>query len=135
MVESGIAQPSLPWFVRGVVRFLRDRFLRNFGRALGPQAPLLAHQPHRSPVVLQAFPGTQLVHSAAFAVRSVATLAHSLASRFRRRLSSAFPLVVMFLIDEGSRQQSLKGFLVESQIAPARGHGIGGERNVQLTLL
>ena len=77
--------------------------------------------------MLQAFSGTQFVDPLLSEWTSVATLV-PLAFRFCRRLSSAFLLVVMFLNDEGGRQQSLKGLLVESQVAPARGHGIVGEK-------
>jgi len=46
--------------------------------------------------------------------------------RFRLCGSSLFQPVVMFLNDEGRGQQALKGLLVQCQIGPIRGHGIGG---------
>jgi hypothetical protein len=51
--------------------------------------------------------------------------------RFCRCVSSQLQPVVMFLNDEGGRQQSLKGFLVKRQVGPVRGHGIWGRRTVQ----
>ncbi len=51
--------------------------------------------------------------------------------RFCRCLSSQLEPVVMLLNDEGGRQQSLKGLLVQHQIGPVRGHGIWGRRTVQ----
>ena len=57
--------------------------------------------------------------------------ADSIGFRFRRGLSSELPPVVMFLNDEGSGQQALKGLLVECQVGPVRGHGIGGRKIVK----
>jgi hypothetical protein len=39
-------------------------FVVGFGRALWPQALLLALEPHRSPIALQAFAGTKLIEAA-----------------------------------------------------------------------
>src|SRR5208337_2820228 len=46
----------------------------NLGRTLGPQPLLLAHQPHRGPIALQAFPRTKLVQAATLAPRSLCRL-------------------------------------------------------------
>src|SRR6266481_1828700 len=51
--------------------------------------------------------------------------------RFCRCLSSQLEPVVMLLNDEGGRQQSLKGLLVQRQVGTVRGHGIWGRRTVQ----
>src|SRR6267378_1426152 len=42
----------------------------NLRRMLGPQALLLAHQPHRGPIVLQTFARTKLIEAAALAAPS-----------------------------------------------------------------
>src|SRR5713101_4402624 len=55
--------------------------------------------------------------------------------RFCRCLSSELEPVVMLLNDEGGRQQSLKGLLVQRQVGPVRGHGIRGGRTVQTEVI
>jgi hypothetical protein len=50
---------------------------------------------------------------------------------FRRRCGNFVLLVVVFLDGVGSGQQVLKGLLVENQVWPVRGHGIGGRKSVQ----
>jgi hypothetical protein len=51
--------------------------------------------------------------------------------RFLRCWLSESPPVVMLLNGEGGGEQALKGLLVQCQVRPVRGHGIGGRRNVQ----
>src|SRR5208282_1046905 len=63
---------------RAPVRERRDVLLlcsfASLGSTLWPQDLLLAHQPHRGPLALHAFPGTELVEAAALAARCVGWL-------------------------------------------------------------
>src|SRR5208282_4856994 len=87
--------------------------ITSLGSALGPQNLLLAHQPHRGPLALHAFPGAKLVLAAVRAERcvgslgSAAMLANALGFGFGvgfgfglRRLNLS-EMVVMFLNGEG----------------------------------
>src|ERR1700686_401368 len=93
-----------------------------------PQALLLAHQPHRRPVALQAFSRTKLIQAAARAARSLRGLRRATmwanVIRFRLCLCrlSLFHPVVIFLNGEGGAQQALKGLLLQRQVGPVEEH-------------
>src|SRR5208282_3237979 len=102
---------------RAPVRERRDVLLlcsfASLGSTLWPQNLLLAHQPHRGPLALHAFPGTKLVEAAVRAERCVGWLgsATMLANGagfgfgvdfgFGRRWLNLSEMVVMFLNGEG----------------------------------
>jgi len=113
-------------------------FLVVLRRALLAYAVLLAHFPERSKLVLHAFSGAQLFHAApcttgfAFLKRSGTTRAEfrggfEFGSDPGTDLVDLLQKVGMLLNGKSSRQQVLKGLLIELQLWAGQGHeNVGG---------